>query len=175
MISDRRIQTNRGKIVSSAAVICVALGLALVVKAQSSDPWTASGVIEPAALAKILKEPGPKPLILQVGFERLYQQGHIPDTPYCGQASSPEGIERLKGCVDKVPKTQEIVLYCGCCPWPECPNIRPAFKALHEMGYSNVKVLHIAHNFGRDWTAHDYPTTHESAGTARPNRASNNR
>jgi Rhodanese-like domain len=137
------------------------MGLALSpgLHAQSSDPWSPKDVIEPLALAKMLKKSGPKPLILQVGFERLYNQGHIPGSPYCGPASSPEGIERLKGCLDNVPKSREIILYCGCCPWAECPNIRPAFRTLEEMGYHNVKVLHIAHDFGKDWTQHGYPTS----------------
>ncbi len=131
----------------------------MALHAQSSGPWAAKDVLEPATLAKMLKNPAAKPMILQVGFQKLYQQGHIPDSPYCGPASNQDGIERLKGCLDKVPKTAEIILYCGCCPWQECPNIRPAYKALHQMGYKNVKVLHIAHNFGRDWAAHGYPTT----------------
>ena len=27
------------------------------------------------------------------------------------------------------------------------------------MGFKNVKVLYIAHNFGQDWVEKDYPVT----------------
>ncbi len=89
----------------------------------------------------------------------LYAQGHIPGSEYCGPARSSEGIARLKKCVQDVPHTRSIVLYCGCCPWEECPNIRPAFEAMKTMGFSNVKVLYIPHNFGRDWAAKGYPVS----------------
>jgi hypothetical protein len=48
------------------------------------------------------------------------------------------------------------VLYCGCCPWNRCPNIEPAFSKLKEMGFTDVKVLYLAENFGADWAAKGY-------------------
>jgi hypothetical protein len=50
-------------------------------------------------------------------------------------------------------KKKLIVLYCGCCPWGRCPNVGPAYKALHDQGFTNVKVLYLANNFGDDWVA----------------------
>ncbi len=50
------------------------------------------------------------------------------------------------------------MLYCGCCPWDRCPNVRPAAALLTSMGFTNMKVLHIANNFGADWVAKGYPT-----------------
>lgn len=135
-----------------------AVGLALSACAFSAThPWSRNQVIQPAALAKQLKNSSEKPLLLQVGFETLYAQGHIPDSKYCGPARDSNGIARLKTCLEGVSHQQAIVLYCGCCPWAECPNIRPAFKALKEMGFANVKVLHIAGNFGEDWAQKGYP------------------
>jgi len=64
----------------------------------------------------------------------------------------------LRKRVKSLPHTQAIVLYCGCCPWSHCPNIRPAFKELSAMGFSNVKVLYVANNFGTDWVDKGYPT-----------------
>lgn len=113
--------------------------------------------MQPGTLARILKSSGKKPLLLQVGFESLYAQGHIPGSEYCGPASHSMGIDALKKCVANVAHTRWIVIYCGCCPWQECPNIRPAFKTLKDMGFSNVKVLYIAENFGRDWAQKGYP------------------
>ena len=47
-----------------------------------------------------------------------------------------------------VSKTKFIVLYCGCCPWDRCPNLGPAYKQLHDAGFSNVNVLYLANNLG---------------------------
>lgn len=124
----------------------------------ASNPWTRKDVVDPATLAQQLKKSGDKPLLLQVGFRSLYDQGHIPGSKYCGPAFRPGGIAKLKECVAEVPHTKEILLYCGCCPWEECPNLRPAFEALSQMGFKRVRVLYIPHNFGRDWAHKGYPT-----------------
>ena len=42
---------------------------------------------------------------------------------------------------------------------PEMPpeNVKPADDTLHAMGFTNVKVLYIADNFGADWVEKGYP------------------
>jgi rhodanese-related sulfurtransferase len=118
-----------------------------------------SALIQPDALVTILQtNTGAKPLIIQVGFQKLYQQAHIPGSEYIGAGSDGEGIQKLKKRVTTLPKDTAIVLYCGCCPWGHCPNVQPAYQALHAMGYTNVKVLYIAQNFGADWVSKGYPT-----------------
>jgi thiosulfate/3-mercaptopyruvate sulfurtransferase len=115
-------------------------------------------LIQPEALVNVLKPTeGPKPLIIQVGFRILYVQAHIPGSEYIGPASSPDGIRQLRKRVEHLSRTQSIVLYCGCCPWSQCPNVNPAYKELRGMGFKNVKVLYIAHNFGTDWVDKGYP------------------
>lgn len=126
---------------------------------SAANPWSQKQVSQPARLAVELHNSGSKPLLLQVGFERLYAQGHIPGSKYCGPGRSPEGIARLRTCVEGVSRVQPIVLYCGCCPWEQCPNIRPAFEAVKAMGFTNVKVVHISDNFGKDWAAKGYPVS----------------
>lgn len=143
-------------VLGAVAAVCLAAG---ALAFSASNPWNRNQVVQPAALARQLKTSSRKPLLLQVGFERLYAQGHIPGSKYCGPGRDPEGIARLKTCLDGVSRQRAIVLYCGCCPWQECPNIRPAFKAVKEMGYTNVKVLYIAGNFGRDWAQKGYPVS----------------
>ena len=134
-------------------------GIACNVGASApSSPWTPKDVVEPATLAAQLKKSGEKPLLVQVGFRSLYDQGHIPGSTYCGPAFRADGLAKLKECVAGVPRTKEILLYCGCCPWEECPNLRPAFEALSQMGFKQVRVLYIPHNFGRDWAQKGYPT-----------------
>jgi rhodanese-related sulfurtransferase len=108
----------------------------------------------PATLAKDVKSP----LIIHVGFSVLYRASHIPGSNYAGPASKPEGIEDLKKAVAGQPKDRQIVLYCGCCPWDKCPNIRPAIAALKELGYKNVKALELPENLKTDWIDKGYPT-----------------
>jgi rhodanese-related sulfurtransferase len=117
-----------------------------------------SRLIQPAALAQLLKAgEGEKPLILQVGSRVMFAQAHIPGSDYAGPGSQAAGIQSLENTVASLPKDKQIVLYCGCCPWHRCPNIGPAYKRLHDLGFTNVKVLYIANNFGEDWVNKGYP------------------
>lgn len=105
----------------------------------------------------MLKLTSGKPLILQVGVHVLYAQAHVPGSEYVGAASTPAGLDALRRRVGGVNKTRLVVLYCGCCPWESCPNIRPAFNQLRALGFTQVKALHIADNFGTDWVTKGYP------------------
>lgn len=117
-----------------------------------------SHLINPDELAKLLQSSkGEKPLIIQVGFHVLYQQAHIPGSEYIGPASDSSALQRLRTRVNSLPRNKFIVIYCGCCPWSHCPNMKPADDALHAMGFTNVKVLYIANNFGADWVDKGYP------------------
>jgi thiosulfate/3-mercaptopyruvate sulfurtransferase len=125
-------------------------------------PLAGRMLMSPEELVKVLPTAkGKKAIIIQVGFRNLYAQAHIPGSEYLGPASKPEGLEQLRKRVQSLPRDQFIVLYCGCCPWSHCPNIKPAYEALHAMGFTNLKVLHIADNFGTDWVNKGYPTTRE--------------
>ena len=56
-----------------------------------------------------------------------------------------------------VPKDRSIVLYCGCCPWNHCPNMRPAFKTMKQLGFTNVRALYITKNMDTDWVHKGLP------------------
>ena len=115
-------------------------------------------LIQPEDLVNTLKSAkGSKPLIIQVGFRVLYVQAHVPGSEYMGPASSAEGIRQLRKRVEALPRTQSIVLYCGCCPWDKCPNVNPAYKEHRALGFTDVRVLYIADNFGKDWVDKGYP------------------
>jgi thiosulfate/3-mercaptopyruvate sulfurtransferase len=117
-------------------------------------------LIQPAELVKLLQGSGSqRPLILQVGFRTLYEQAHIPGSEYLQPASQEEGKRELHKRVQALPRGQFIVLYCGCCPWSHCPNVRPAYQELEAMGFRNVKVLYIENNFGADWVEKGYPVS----------------
>lgn len=129
---------------------------------EASDPWTKSDLMEPATLAAELNTPK-RPMVISVAFPVLYRNRHIAGALDAGSAARPEGIEALKKLVAGKPKDSEIVVYCGCCPMARCPNVRPAFRALKEMGYSKVRVLHIPTNMSADWYAKNYPSEPGSA------------
>ena len=128
-----------------------------------ADPWTPSELITPGSLSADVKAP----LIIQVGFPALYHGAHIAGSIYAGPGSKSEGIEALKKAVASQARDREIVLYCGCCPWDHCPNIRPAFAALKQMGFTRVKALEIPTNLKTDWVDHGYPVEHGDAGQSR--------
>ena len=141
--------------------LCFVLALtsltAVCAFSQQASEIPSARLIQPDELVRILNAPkGGKPLVIQVGSHVLYSQAHIPGSEYIGPASSPAGLEQLRKRVQALSRNKFIVLYCGCCPWSHCPNVRPADDALHAMGFTNVKVLYIANNFGADWVDKGY-------------------
>ena len=121
----------------------------------ATDVIPASVLIQPAQLASELK--AAPPTILQVGFSKLYQQAHIPGAIYAGPTNSETGVAALKAAADKLPRDAAIVIYCGCCPWNRCPNMDAAYTTLKAMGFSKLRALYIADNFGQDWVDKGYP------------------
>jgi hypothetical protein len=75
-----------------------------------------------------------------------------------GPANDPQNLEKFKAYLKNVKKDKQVVIYCGCCPFDRCPNIRPAFKVLKEMGFKNAKLLNIPQNVKTDWLDKDYPS-----------------
>ena len=124
---------------------------------QAGDPWSQKELIEPAALASQLASNAQQPHILCVTFPFLYRQKRIPHAQFAGPGEKPEGIEKLRSAVVSLPKSTSIVVYCGCCPMDKCPNIRPAYRALQELGFKNIRILNLPTNFHTDWTAKGYP------------------
>ncbi|MFB6457212.1 rhodanese-like domain-containing protein [Chitinophaga sp. Hz27] len=116
------------------------------------DPWTAAQLIQPETLAKSITDKK-EVVILSVGPGAL-----IKGSVDMGPASDEANLDKLKKYVSKLPKSKEIVIYCGCCPFDKCPNIRPAFKALQEMGYKNAKLLNLTKNIKMNWLDKHYPT-----------------
>ena len=130
---------------------------------QLSDPWPARDLLQPSTLAQALRSAKP-PLVLSVGFPVLYRGRHILHALEAGPGSTPEGIQALKKALANAPKSADIVIYCGCCPMDKCPNIRPAYRALKELGFTNVRVLSMPTNMHTDWDSKDYPSEGASAG-----------
>ncbi len=144
-----------GLAVASLAVFQTGVAVAQHTPAASIP---AADLIQPAELAASLKiAAAQKPVILQVGSHVLYAEAHIPGSEYAGAAGQDGGLQTLRDRVAKLPKDAPIVIYCGCCPWTRCPNVAPAYEQLRALGFSHVKVLYIADNFGANWVDQGYP------------------
>jgi len=142
--------------------VVLAAACALVVIAATSihadsDPWTKAQTVEPAGLANELGNSKSAPTVVFVGFKRLYSAGHIKGAQYHGTAGSDEGLKELTAWAAGLPRSTNLVIYCGCCPLERCPNIRPAFKALQGLGFKNLRVLLLPQDFATDWVGKGFP------------------
>lgn len=126
-------------------------------KPASSVP--AEQLIEPEALAALLQQSSPGPLLLHVGFRTMYEQAHIPGSVFVGPGNAPAGLQALRDHVASLSRDTALVIYCGCCPWDRCPNIAAAYDTLMQLGFTRVQVMHITHDFGSDWVDKGYPVT----------------
>jgi rhodanese-related sulfurtransferase len=138
------------------AALLMLLALPALAQPGSAPSIPQSFLMQPAELAAMLKS-GPKPVILQVGFKTMYDEAHIPGAIYAGPAGKDDGITALKSAAQSIDKGSEVVIYCGCCPWEHCPNVAAAWRTLRELGFTQLKVLYIASNFGADWAEKGYP------------------
>ena len=147
-----------------AALAFVACASALQSSAQAPGQQLAAstipqaGLMQPAELNALLKGPASaRPLVLQVGSRMLFAESHIAGSEYAGPGASADGLAALRNRVQSLPRNKSIVIYCGCCPWSHCPNIGNAYKLMHDMGFTHVKALYLADNFGANWVSQGYP------------------
>jgi hypothetical protein len=125
---------------------------------KSSDPWSPGQIVQAADFVHELEEKnGTTPTVVYVGFHTLFAGGHIPGATFHGTASTEQGLADLKKWADALPRSTNLVIYCGCCPFEKCPNIRPAFAALRELGFKKLRVLVLPTSFAADWAAKGYP------------------
>lgn len=115
--------------------------------------------MEPADLAKILSDPAAtKPHVIDIGTPSLVRGGRIKDSIVIGPGYDPKNLEKLRATVSAYPKDADVVIYCGCCPFRDCPNIRPAFRVLQEVKLTRPKLLNIPKNLKADWISKGYPS-----------------
>ena len=145
----------------------------------ASDPWSASQTIEAPDLVKELgllkSQPGEsksaaKPIVVCVGFRPLYMGAHVPGAVFHGAAQSEQGLADLKRWAQGLPRNTNLVIYCGCCPLDHCPNLRPAFTALRDLGFANLRVLVLPHDFASDWVEKGYPVEKSAEKYSNANR-----
>ncbi|RYF85172.1 MAG: rhodanese-like domain-containing protein [Chitinophagaceae bacterium] len=123
-------------------------------QAQNPVNWTEKQLLEPADLATTIAAKKDVPVIISVG-----PGATIPGSIAIGMVNSPEGLQKLKDQLKIIDKEKKIVIYCGCCPFEHCPNVRPAIDALKEVNFTSYYLLNLPHNIKKDWIDKGYPVT----------------
>jgi len=123
------------------------------IRHYGEEPWTSKQLMDPAELAREMTDPSAhKPFVFCVGPGAV-----IKNSIDIGPAREKGNLDKFKQQLGKLPKDADIVIYCGCCPFERCPNVRPAFTLLNEMKFTNHKLLNLPHNVKMDWIDHQYP------------------
>ena len=155
------MRSHKTRILFAFTLLFTLLSLPHLASSQNAPASSipAANLIQPAQLAAALQSSSAtKPLILQVGSHVLFAEAHIPNSEYAGPTGQDSGLQTLRNRVSKLPKDTAIILYCGCCPWTRCPNIAAAYNQLHTLGFTHLKVLYLADDFGTNWVDKGYPT-----------------
>ena len=120
---------------------------------QTDDPWTDKQLKDPAVLAFALTDSkASRPVIFNIG-----PVDQIKGAIAIGPASAPANLDKLKKQLAKLPRDKEVIIYCGCCPFRRCPNVRPAFELLKQMKFTNAKLLNLPSSLKEDWISKGYP------------------
>lgn len=139
------------------SILLITIVIALMSKdiyaQKKHNPWSEKQLMEPAELARMIEADVDKPIVFCVG-----PANYIKGAVYIGSLTEKENVETFKQQLSKLPKDTSIVVYCGCCPFEHCPNIRPAMNILEKMKFSNQKLLNLTHNAKVDWIDKGYPT-----------------
>ena len=142
-------------ILSLFALAYIATAFQSVSAQNSNEPWTQQQLLAPAALAKTINNSkSAQPIIYCVG-----PQAVIKNSIEVGSAQVPANLSNFKQQISRLPKNANIVIYCGCCPFEVCPNVRPAVNLLKEMKFTNFKLLNLPHNIKADWIDSGYPVS----------------
>jgi len=150
------MKNNLKLIVSICSIMLLSISLnAQTVPGLPGKPntWTPAQLIQPVTLVSIIKNPkAPKTVIFNIGVE-----DDIKGARNVGAASEKTNLEAFKKALIGVPKKSTVVVYCGCCPFDRCPNIRPAFKLVKDLGFTNARLLNLPTNLKTDWISKGYP------------------
>jgi hypothetical protein len=133
-------------------IIMVTTGFQAMAQSQP-ETWTVEQLVSPHALAERIKaNKAPLPLVISVGPSAL-----IKGSVDAGEAHEKASIFQLKSILAKEPKNREVIIYCGCCPFAKCPNVRPALALLKDLKFSEAKLLNLEKNVKTDWIDKGYP------------------
>lgn len=137
----------------STLILIISLLTVTDIKAQNPVNWTKDQLMEPAQLAEWITNNKPLPIIISVGPGAV-----IKNSIDIGSVKDSSNLNKLKARLADLPKDTAIVVYCGCCPYEHCPNVRPAIDALKNLHFTNYKLLDLPKNIKTDWLDKNYPT-----------------
>ena len=134
-------------------IAAVLLLMSVALTKDQTEPWRPDQLMAPKDLATIINSATEvKPLIISVG-----PAGLIKGAVEIGATKEKENLNKLKKLLAEEKKDRDVVIYCGCCPFQNCPNIRPAFSLLNSMKFTKHKLLDMPHNLKADWINYGYP------------------
>lgn len=140
----------------SVSVASISKAQTAVSQNQSLDKrnnWTQKDLMQPSALASIIANPKTK----QAQIFNIGVVDDIKGAKNMGGASEKVNLDKFRKALTGLPKNALIVVYCGCCPFDKCPNIRPAFSLIKGMGFTNGKLLNLPTNLKQNWIDKGFP------------------
>ncbi|MBL7739984.1 MAG: rhodanese-like domain-containing protein [Chitinophagaceae bacterium] len=123
---------------------------------QGPENWTPGQLMQPADLARAIREAKDIPVIFCIG-----PKSYIPGSVHIGMTKDKDKLDKLKGELKSLPKDRKLVVYCGCCPFANCPNVRPAIRLLKDMRFTNYFLLNLVKNIKVDWIDKGYPVLYD--------------
>lgn len=134
-------------------LLIIGISVSSIGQVSNTEPWTENQLMPPAELAKLINDGNAhQPVVFSIGPGAIVK-GSID----IGPAKEKDNLKTLKQQLSKLPKDTAIVIYCGCCPFQHCPNIRPAFELLNKMKFTNHKLLNLPKNIKVDWINKGFP------------------
>jgi thiosulfate/3-mercaptopyruvate sulfurtransferase len=135
-------------------IVTLALLITVSLTSLAQAPtWKKEQLMPTAELAeKIKTNAKDKPMLFNVG-----PMDQIKTAIFVGRGTSATSIEKMKQTLSMENKNKAVVVYCGCCSYASCPNIKPAYDALLSLGFKNSKVLELPVGIKEDWVSKGYP------------------
>ena len=115
------------------------------------EPWTEKQLMPLASMAAQIQGYLP-PVTFDIG-----SAGTIRMARKIGPVQDEANLAKFRKALKGIPKDQPVVVYCGCCPFETCPNIRPAFELLKAEGFTRPRLLNLPNNLKVDWIDQGYP------------------
>jgi hypothetical protein len=116
------------------------------------EPWKESQLMDPVKLSQQINTGQDKLIVINIG-----PSGLIKGAVDIGPTQDAENLDTLRDYLKNSAGGKDVVLYCGCCPFKNCPNIRPAFTLLNTLNYGNASLLDINENLKVDWIDKGFP------------------
>jgi rhodanese-related sulfurtransferase len=142
------------KIFILSAITCLSIATSQAQDLQlKKQVWPDKDLMDAKKLSELLDNPrAARPNIYNIGFV-----GNIEGAKKLNPASKEAGLKQLQLELKDKPKNTPIIIYCGCCPFEHCPNVKPAFALLQKLGYKNAKILNLPTSIKADWIDKGYP------------------